>query len=273
MPDVETQVSPTTNPDDSGPEQYTPANWSSQPSLYSLIINNSTSTTPVTIGADGTPVMQVNVAGSATTMFVFDAIRLADIDHSLIPTQKPLQTGYNTSDHAVLQPARIVLEVKMSDVIAAYSSGVASDGKPNPPMWSGNPSKSVSAFQEMETLMINRALITVNTRYQTYGQCLLVNVRAKDDQANYFGASMVLTFQQLQISTVTTQYNSARSQTTGDTGLGTVQTQPPTGATESQFAVPSSTSLVNGAGTNVVTPPGAGSFTSILSFLFPGSLL
>lgn len=245
MPNIQTQISPTINPDDSGQNQYTPPNWSDQPSLYSIVVSDSTTNTPVTLDSKGNAVMQTNVAGSTTTMFVFDAIKLADFDQSCIPTQKPLQTGFNTSDHAVLQPARIVLEVIMSDVIAAYSTGVGSDGVPNPPMWSGNPSKSVSAFQEMINLMQNRTLITLNTRLDTYENMLLVNVRAKDDQLNYYGAAMVLTFQQLIISTVTTSFDSARSQTTGDTAQGTIQTQNPDPVTLQQHTV---TSLPNAAG-------------------------
>jgi len=235
MPTVTTQIAPTDDPNDIGTKQYTPPNWGDGPALYSLVINDSSTTGPVVVGDDDIPVMRTNAAGSQTTMFVFDGMRLADHDQSCIPTQHPLQAGYNIADHAVLQPARVVLEVLMSDTIASYASG----------MWSGNPSKSISAFQQMITLMQNRAIITLNTRLQTYFNMLLVNVRAKDDQKSYYGAEMVLTFQQLFIATVTTQYNSARSQTTDDNAAGQVNGQTPDPTVLQQHTV---TSLPDAAG-------------------------
>jgi hypothetical protein len=243
MPSVVTFIPSTQNPVNPVQAQYAPPNWATQKVLYSIVVNDQTTNSPIVPDANnpGQFTMKTNVAGSTTTMFVFDAIRRADHDQSCIPTKKPLQTGYNSSDHAVLQPALIVLEAVMSDAIASYSTG----------MWSGNPSKSVSAFQQMITLMKNRALITLNTRLQTYTNCLLTNVRCADGQRYYYGAELILTFEQLIISTVSVQFNSARSQTTGSTGLGTVQTQNPSASTLNQFT------------TNQITDiPGAGQISS-----------
>ena len=243
MPSVTVQTSknytsPTAN---AANPPYVPPNWATQKSLYSIVVNDSTTSSPITKDADGNFIQRVNVAGSQTTMFVFDAMRRADHNQSCIPTKKPLQTGYNSSDHAVLQPAEITLEAVMSDAIAAYSSG----------MWSGNPSKSVSAYQQMINLMKNRALITLNTRLQTYTNCLLTNVRCADTQRYYYGAELILTFEQIIISAVSVQFNGARSQTTGRTGLGTVQTQNPSASVLNQFTTDQTTNI-----------PGAGNISS-----------
>jgi hypothetical protein len=235
MPSAATSISPTANPSTTGSRQYSPPNWGTQPALYSIVVNNSGTSAPV--------------AGSTTTtMFVFDAIRSADHNQSCIPTKKPLQTGYNSSDNAVLQPAIVVLEAVMSDTIAAYSSG----------MWSGNPSKSVSAFQQMITLMKNRSLITLNTRLQTYQNCLLTNIRCTDNERYYYGAELILTFEQLIISTVSVQTNSARSQTTGDTQQGTVQPTNPDASIAAQYG--------NSDTTNI---PGAGNYSSNANTILP----
>jgi Dit-like tail protein len=228
MPNVTTQIAPTSNPQQSGTKQYTPPNWSVKKTLYSIVTNDNTTTSPITTDANGNLVMQTNVSGSTLTMFVFDGLRLADHDQSCIPTQHPLQAGYNITDHAVLQPARLVLEVVMSDAIAAYSSG----------MWTGNPSKSISAFQQMQLLMQNRTLLTLNTRLQTYTNMLLVNVKSQDNQRYYSGQlSMVLTFQQIFIGTIAVQSSSARSQTTGSTQQGQVNGQTPDSTTLDQHTV------------------------------------
>ena len=255
MPSVSINTSNNYTPPTANPAlspQYSPPNWATQKALYSIVVNDQTTVTPVTPAPNnpGTFTMRVNVAGSSTTMFVFDAIRRADHDQSCIPTKKPLQTGYNSTDHAVLQPAIIVLEAVMSDAIAAYSTG----------MWTGNPSKSVSAFQQMKTLMINRALITLNTRLQTYTNCLLTNVRCADSNRYYYGAELILTFEQIILSQVSVQFDSARSQTTGGTAQGTVQPTNPSASTLAQYGASASTNI-----------PGAGTFSSVAKAISPAA--
>jgi hypothetical protein len=142
-----------------------------------------------------------------------------------------LQAGYNIADHAVLQPANVSLDVIMSDAIAAYTTG----------MWTGNPSKSVAAFQQMLSLMVNRLLVTLNTRLNSYQNMMLRNVRASDNQKNYYGLAMTLTFEQLFIGTISVQSNSVRSQTTGDTQQGQVNGQSPDTATLDQHTVTAAT--------------------------------
>ena len=244
MPNVTTQISPTQNPTQSSTGQYAAPN---RKSLYSIVVNDSTTSTPVQAdpSVPGGQIMQTNVSGSTVTMFVFDGIKNADFDQSCIPTQHPLQSGYNIADHAVLQPAMIVLDVVMSDAIAAYTTG----------MWTGNPSKSVAAFQQMLTLMQNRALCTLNTRLQTYQNMLLRNVRASDNQENYYGLKMTLTFEQIFIGTVSVQSNSVRSQTTGSTQQGQVNGQTPDSATLDQHTVtqPVSSPVIGNAPFEIMT--------------------
>ena len=199
MPDVTTQVSPTVPSSQNTAKGYTPPNWPNPYGMYLLVANN----------ADGT-----------TTMFVFDGLIHGDHDQSCIPTQHPLQEGYNIADHAVLQPARLTIEVVMNDSIAAYSSG----------MWSGNPSKSISAYQQMIKLMTDRTFLTISAKFRVYQNMLLVNVRSSDNAKNHIGgASMVLTFQQIFVATVavSAQSDSARLETTGESQSGTVNGQTP----------------------------------------------
>ena len=260
MPSVSTSLVTTQNPASPSSQQYAPPNWGTQKALYSIVINDQTTYSPMTPtfipGIQGAVIGKTSVAGATTTMFVFDAMRRADHTQSLIPTKKPLQTGYNSSDHAVLQPAIIVLEAVMSDSIASYKSG----------MWTGNPSKSVSAYQQMITLMRNRALLTLNTRLQTYTNCLLTNVRCADSDRYYYGAELILTFEQLIISQVSVQFDSARSQTTGGTKAGTLQPTNPSAATLNQHTVTLQEQGTNGqtlseSGSSFA-PPGAGTISS-----------
>jgi hypothetical protein len=155
-------------------------------------------------------------------MFVFDAIKRAQHRQTAIATQHPLQTGFNISDHVVMQPASLVLEVSMSDAIASFTAAGYT------PMWSNNPSKSVSAYQQMEALMVNRQLMTINTRLDTYENMVLVEIASEETHRTYFGGLvMVLTFQQVFIADVSLAYPSAREQVSGETEKGAVQPLPP----------------------------------------------
>lgn len=254
------------------PHIYTPPNWSDQKALYSITFKSST-----TSSIDQNGVLQLTVTNSANgynpnsglTMFVFDAIRRAGHKLRAIPTRHPLQTGFNTSDHVIVQPAALILEVSMSDAIAAYSNG------PGMQMWGSNPSKSVAAFQQMEQLMIQRQLLTVNTRLKTYTNMVLIDMETEETHRTYFGGlAMILSFEQLFFNEVALQTDSARAQTTAETQLGNVTTVQPSPTTLAQHTQPSITipKLTGITSTNILPNPadtffipGAGMISSNLT--------
>src|SRR6185312_8878860 len=86
--------------------------------------------------------------------FVFDAILRAEHSQELKHTEHPVQTGANITDHMYPMPARLVLEIGMSDAMDSYSPG----------NWSGNPSKSVSAYETLLNFQNNKNLLTITTR-------------------------------------------------------------------------------------------------------------
>jgi hypothetical protein len=192
---------------------YRPTSWATKAQKYSIVIPPSTtSNTPVGTDVTGT----IKVTTTASTMYVFDAVIQADHESQLDITEYPVQSGYNAAYNAVLKQKRVILEVKMSDAIDAYQAG----------MWIGNSSKSVSAFQTMLNLQQQRVFFTLNTRLYTYANCMLENVRSKDDAKTVNGAAMVLTIKQLFLSTVAQQTMTARPSATGNTQLGIIQGTP-----------------------------------------------
>lgn len=266
--------------------EYVPPNWSAQKALYAITFQAQgsvqiSSYNPL-LGTDpneSSAILRVDnpsvAAGfnktTQTNMFVFDAIKRALHRQYANITQHPLQTGFNISDHVMMQPKELVLEVGMSDAIASYTIAGYT------PMWAGNPSKSVSAYQQMESLMVNRQLMTINTRLETYQNMVLKEISVEDSDRTYFGGlAMTLNFQQVFVADVSLSYLSARPQATDETQKGNVQPQPPTKAVVDQHKVPviplvtvpgtipgaEPISAAANAAISIANIPGVGTYTS-----------
>ncbi len=152
-------------------------------------------------------------SSATSTMYVFDAVLQVSHDQSLRLTKHPLQYGYNISDHAVLQEAHVVLEIGMSDAMAAFAAG----------MWEGNASKSVSAFQTLIGFMQNRQLLTLSTRQKTYSNMMITNVTSPETNKTFRSLKARVTFEQVFLVNLATQTMSARPNATDATQLATVQ--------------------------------------------------
>lgn len=230
--------------------EYTPPNWSDRPQLYCLTYRvpqsdtltlQSAATLPEVVPDESSgyykSTTNVGLAGfnaeTRMVMLVFDALKRAQHSQTAIVTQHPLQVGFNIADHIVKQPFRLTLEVAMSDAVASYSIAGYT------PMWKLNPSKSVSAYQQMQALMDNRQVVTVMTRLEQYDNMVLINIEVEDSIRTFFGGlAMSLTFQEVFIADVAISYESARSQTATDTTEGTVQPQPPSKTIIDQHKMP-----------------------------------
>jgi hypothetical protein len=158
-----------------------------------------------------------NVSFQPTNYF-FDAILRVDHFQELTATRHPVQNGAPIVDHAYLQPARVVLEIGMSDALAVYSGGQFFS---NP--FSGNPSKSVSAYQALITLQELRIPLQLTTRLNTYQNMLIESIRSPDDLKTRYGLRATITFIQILTATVVTNNQSARPNASQQTNPGTTQ--------------------------------------------------
>lgn len=184
------------------------------------------------------------------TQYVFDAVISSGHEQELRTTDHPVQTGASISDHAYVMPSRLILDIGMSDVMDAYFS---------PSTWVGASSKSVSAYQTMLQLSFARIPLTVTTRLRTYTNMLLRALRAEDTYRTTAGLRARVEFYEIFMATILLVPNSARNQDTGDTNLGSVTTQPPTSAQESQNGIAGLT----GVPAVPSTALGAGQFSSV----------
>ena len=262
-----------------GTAAYRPANWVGPP-MVSITVpavnngstSNSLSSAP-TGPCNGTPLFSATpapVAASPTT-YVFDAILDVEHEQRLEKTHHPVQTGADVSSHAYLMPPSLVLNVLMSDVVESYTSG----------NFTGNPSKSVSAYQTMLKIQASRQPLTITTRLRTYTNMLITSLPPREDSKTITGLRMRVSFEGIFTASTSTVPNSARSNDTALTGLGAVSptpiadaipaTVPPTPAAPvSQFSYPSQaasspyTLPTNDMFTNFLADvPGAGNISSI----------
>lgn len=232
-----------TSDSDNNPRINAPKNKTWTPPQYSkpaLTILTVPSTTSVTSGQPA----------SNEIMYVFDAVFKINHRRSLVKTQHPVLTGANISDHAYIQPAKVTLEIGMSDCMASYSNGI----------WVGASTKSISAYQILKQLQINKVLLTLTSRLDTYYNMLIEDLSAPDDNSTLRSLKATVSLGEIIAASVYSTPNaSAVPQTSGSTSLGTVQSVTPNAAQVEQNVIPST------LWPNTVlypTVPGAGNVSS-----------
>lgn len=202
-----------------------------KPATYSISVPASSNTTPLgavtTVNANGVAQM-ASPSATAPTLYVFDAVMIATHSKSYTPTRKPLQSGYNTSDHIIKNQPQITLEIGMSDAMAAFAPG----------QWIGNPSKSISAWQVLSKIADNRVLVTLATRQETYTNMVIVSINSPETNKTVKSLKATVTFEQMLLASVTTITQSARPNATDETQLATLQTQDVAATTIQQNSVP-----------------------------------
>jgi hypothetical protein len=191
-------VAPTPiDPGDSGP--WRPPQWGSTASF------SVTATDPVT---------------NQQTVYVFDAVMRAAHDQRVIKTLNPIQTGAAISDHAFVLPARLEVEIHQSDAMQSF----------NLSQWVSGPSKSVSAYQTLISLMKQRLPLQIATPLRTYDNMLIINVSSEETKDTTYSLNARVAFEELLTASVTavgsaSQQASSIPQVTNQTTTGQVQPQ------------------------------------------------
>jgi hypothetical protein len=253
---------------------FRPPQWA-EPALYMITIPPPYVNTPATstgITDNGAPsdqgaadgavanfTMSVNVKPPPPTAqaknLVFDGVMRSSHSQRARPTRNPIQTGANLTNHILLDPANVTLDVYMTDVLPAFAEG----------QWVGNTSKSISCFMVLDALRAARVPVTLTTRLKTYTNMVLVDILPDESNATRYAFKARVEFEQIFVGQVATVTYSARPQTTGDTALGTTQVTQPTQGVVSQNGLPSA---ATGAPTSSIlqqqtgTVQGAGNWSS-----------
>ena len=264
---------------------YRPSNWDS--GTAPIFITSTSDGTQSTSGVDG----QSDLVYAQTSTYVFDAV--LDIEHEqrLEKTQHPVQTGANISSHAYLQPASVSMSILMSDVATAYASGAATGTTAwgatpsNTTPFTGDVSRSVSAYQTLLTLQANRSLLTVTTRLRTYNNMLVTSIAPREDYRTTTGLRARVMFEQVITATTSSKAGvsassssstgasvSARPDATQSSELGVVQPSAVSTTTQTQFQYPQTSTTSTSTYTTTadslnesssVNVPGAGDHSSV----------
>lgn len=242
------------------PTPWRPAEWDRKVALTAITVPAVAAGPAVASSTPGQPSAPA-FKGSPAKVYAFDAVLKADHSRELRCTQHPIQTSASSpvasiTDHAYREPARLVLEIGMSDAMQAYFPGT----------WSGSATKSISAYQTMVDLQKTRTLVTVSTRLDTYLNMVLEAIETSDSAKTLHGLRATLVFREINTASVTAvsssvsfptddqaaqQASSSRPQLTKSTPLGTVQPAKPANSLLTQHqltAKPTGFPSIPGAG-------------------------
>lgn len=172
------------------------------------------------------------------TLYVFDAVPLLEHTQEIVKTSHPVQTGANITDHSYVLPAKVVLEVRMSDALDSFTSG----------LWSGAGSKSVSAYQTLLAIQQSRVPIQVTTRLRTYTNMLITSLFSPDTHDTRYGLKGLVTFEEILTASVTVSSSisfvtSERPQTTNTNNTGSIQNTVPSNSLINQYNVLGSSAI------------------------------
>lgn len=195
---------------------WTPPQYS-EPALTVLTVPSQTSTT------SGLP-------STTLTVYVFDAVFRLNHSRTYRKTQHPVLTGAAISDHIYAEPARVTLEIGMSDAMSSFTSGV----------WVGASTKSISAWQILKQLGSAKTLFTLTTRLDTYYNMAIVSAISPDDNKTKHALRASLVLEEIIAGSVSsTVASSAVPQVSDNTPNGVVQPSAPSAQQLQQNAIPS----------------------------------
>jgi hypothetical protein len=261
---------------DTGP--YRPRQWTTPAPTMITVPSTSAPAGPTSVAID--PITQLPLPsapafqGTPAQVYVFDAVERVGHNRALKKTENPVQVSAasavgTVSDHAILLPARVILEIGMSDAMANYIAG----------SWTTNKSKSVSAYETLINLMESRTLLTLTTRLDTYTNMLVEAVQADDTVETFHGLKASVVFGKINTATATAVSStlitnggsdsdangppvSARPSATDATPLGTLQPTQPTAALTQQYNVTQATGTAATTVSQIPAVSGAGTWSS-----------
>ena len=136
-------------------------------------------------------------------LWYFDSVMKIDHTSTRRITEHPIQTGANVSDHSYQLPARLTLEIGMSDVMGNVE--LTPWGLPGQ-----TPTKSVMAYQQLRTWQSIGLPLTIWTRLWEYGDMVIENINAPDDSRTQFGLKCSVSFKQIITAEVIMEKDSYR---------------------------------------------------------------
>jgi hypothetical protein len=171
------------------------------------------------------------MSAPSPSTYYFQAMLRAYHAERAVPTKHPVQGGASISDHVMIEPAELLLDVGFSDAQA----------NPSPDQYSGGSSQSVTAFQLFQSIKNARVTCTLVTRLCIYQNMILEEISAPENQETVAAAFITLRFAQILIGTVSTVPASSRPQLTGSSPTGVCGTATPSNSLSGTLQNPDGT--------------------------------
>lgn len=173
----------------------------------------------------------------------FDGIMRTEHLSRIRPTQYPVQTGVVMTDHAVIEPAELTIEIMMTD--AATENYISTDPilefmymnlqtmkiysnilscKPDMTTMYGN-GRAARAWLSLKAMQQSRVPITVETRLQTYNNMLIEELSAPDDYKTLNALRCTVRLREIIFAEVAETQTSARAAATTDASNGQAPAQ------------------------------------------------
>ena len=214
---------------------WRPPQWQAAPLYYILISGSQNAPAPtMTTSADG--IATLKMQGTTSQMYVPDAVMRVEHIQDAHITEHPVQTGANISDHAYAMPARVTLDIGMSDAMEAYASSSSSNPAVASGAWTGpSASKSVNAYDTIASWVTGRVLVSLGTRLKVYSNMMVESISPEETNKTKTALRCRVTFKQVFIANIQQIADSALPQTTQLTSSGVTTGTPSTAAQEAQF--------------------------------------
>jgi hypothetical protein len=139
----------------------------------------------------------------------FDAWLRLNHNTSLTVTQHPVETGAAISDHSFVNPRRFSFDIGMTDVA-------------NTPVFQGNNTRSVNAYNALTAMQATRQLLTLASKYGNYRNILIESVNVSDDFRTKNAMFATITLVEIIMAKTQVTRLSAVPQLTDKTSRGTV---------------------------------------------------
>ena len=171
----------------------------------------------------------------------FDGIMRTEHVSRVRPTQYPVQTGVTMTDHAIIEPAELTIEIMMSDChttsfvtnnlfldtvyqslqkIALYSNFV----KANQDMTAGD-GRAAKTWLTLKAMQLSRQPMVVETRLQTNQNMLIEELSAPDDAKTLNALKTTVRLREVIVAYVAETQTSARVAAYTNTNGGQVPAQ------------------------------------------------
>lgn len=151
---------------------------------------------------------KTNIAG-----YFFDGFIKVSHDRELTITSNPVETGADIVDHSYLNPAKLTMEIMVSDVHQSIIPGQFSD----------RTFRHTSAWGVLKQIQESRIPVDVFTKLGYYKNMLIQTIHADDTAQTFRALNATVTLIEIPVARVKTVKISKASQTTNSTQMAQIE--------------------------------------------------